>query len=172
MARALPRSRAPFQRRAQSGNMTWAGFDTAALVVVPAATKTIVGSFTLSTAFEETVMRTRGILVWRSDQTVAAEQVTGAFGAIVVSEDAFAAGAASIPGPISDIDNDGWFMWQPLVFNFRVADNAAGTVWQFDSKAKRIVRPGSRIAIMVENGNATQGANFQAVIRLLGKFRS
>ncbi len=152
--------------------MSWSGFETPALVVVPAATKVIVGSFVLLGSFEETVMRTRGMYSWRSDQTAAAEAVAGAFGLILVSEDAFAAGAASIPGPLSDINNDGWFVWQPMLFHFRVGDDASETVDSFDSKAKRIVRPGSRIAVMAENTNPTQGANFQLIIRLLGKLRS
>ncbi len=48
--------------------------------------------------------------MWKLDQITASEFVVGAFGMLVVSEDAFAAGAASIPGPFTDAGSDLWMV--------------------------------------------------------------
>ena len=124
-------------------NMSWTGFVQPALQALPAASKVIVGSFVLDTAFDETLLRTRGAMLFNSDQIAAGEEVIGALGMILVSEDAFAAGIASIPSPVNDIDNDGWVLWHPVVNQFRATQSSQQVISHFDSKAKRIVRQGS-----------------------------
>jgi len=103
---ARPRSR-------KQVNYTWSQFNTAGRVVIPAGTKVLLGFFFLATAFEETIVRTRGTMSVITDQAAAGEDQIGALGMIRVTDRAIAAGIASIPGPMTDGDDDGWFLWVP-----------------------------------------------------------
>ncbi len=77
------------------------------------STKILLGVFVLSNVgIGETVRRTIGNIWVVSDQAAADEVQVGAFGCIVVTDLAAAAGAASIPGPFTDANDDGWFVWQ------------------------------------------------------------
>ena len=53
-----------------------------------------------------TVMRTRGIVHWETDQLAASETPFGVVASIVVTESAAAAGAGSIPTPTTENDSD------------------------------------------------------------------
>ena len=144
----MPRfqSRRPFPQR-RTPNRTWAGFTTQA-INVPAATKVLLGTFTLSNpGIDETILRVAGYLSVISDQLVATEQQIGSLGFVVVNDLAVAAGAASIPGPSSQIDDDGWFVFVPFTNNFQLASaasfNAIGSLnLEFGSKAKRRIEDG------------------------------
>ena len=110
-----------------------------------------------------------------SDQFIALESPVGAVGMIIVSEDAFAAGIGSIPGPVSDIGNDGWFFWTSLAVTFDASGGNGGGAWfEFDSKGKRIVHQGQRVVIVAEGAAAPAVAGYALAgfIRLLAKFRS
>ena len=162
------------QFRSRSGpNRTWAGFHTAANVAVAANTKVLLGTFSQGVAgIDETILRTVGILQVVTDQVAANENQVGALGMIVVNDLAVAAGAASIPGPITDIADDGWFLYVPFaqLFKFSTAvhwETNAGGQYQFDSKAKRKIQRGFQVAVMVENGSATDGLFVTAVVRQL-----
>jgi hypothetical protein len=95
----------------------------------------------------------------------------GAFGMCVVSDNAFAAGAASIPGPFTDTDSELWFVHQYLFSPTTIS--GAGTLrdamfqYEIDSKAMRKFTQEERIVLMVENGHATHGALFLLMLRLL-----
>ncbi len=142
-------------------------------VTVGAATKALLGSFALSNpGIGETVRRTRGRFHVVSDQGSVTEVQNGALGFIVVNDLALAAGAASIPGPVTDAADDGWFVWegfsQVTQLTVGVA-NAAGTMsllYEFDSKAMRKVADGFSIAIMFES--LSQGLELGAAVSLLG----
>jgi len=156
-------------------NWSWAGqFGgvTGSPVIVPAASKVLLGFFVLSTAFDETVTRIRGQLTIASDQGVAAEEQVGAFGFVRVTDRARAAGVASIPGPVTDIDDDGWLLWQPFLQQTSVAEAVIGRNYQIDSKAQRIIREGEEVAIVVENAHDTFGLTIMWGLRLLSRFRS
>jgi len=57
-----------------------------------------------------TVVRTRGQLLVRQSTSAAANNgYTFGMGICIVSSDAFAVGITAIPGPITDMDWDGWF---------------------------------------------------------------
>jgi len=166
-SRLAPR---PFQSRQR--NVSWGGLQIAPTTIV-AATKVILGSFVLATQFDETVLRIRGVLSVSSDQEAALERPQCAVGMIVVSEDAFATGIGALPGPTSDIDNDGWFFWQALC-GFVDPVGAVGFNYIIDNKGKRIVRQGSRIAVIGEGGVSpvADGNVVWGYLRLLAMFRS
>jgi len=87
----------------------------------------------------------------------------------VVSEDAFAAGAASLPGPITDVGSDLWFVHQYLYAPIRVASDV-GQIWgaqyAIDSRAMRKISDEERAVLVVES-TASGGASFACGIRLL-----
>ena len=138
---------------------TWARFVDDAPVTVAAGTKVLFASFILSNiGINETVRRTRGIIHMRSDQAAGNEDQAGAFGMIVVTDLAVAAGAASIPGPVTDASDDGWFVWVPMIgAGATVTEGRVGFSFEFDSRAMRRVQEGFTIALMYENASATLG---------------
>ena len=109
-----------------------------------------------------------------SDQAAAVEAQIGAVGLIIVTDVAFAAGIASIPGPVTDGADDGWFVH--VLFaqeTLLVATDAIASKWYpFDQKAKRILHGnGEVIAIVAENIHATQGMKVLFQFRLLAQVR-
>ncbi len=171
-ARRLPLTRTNSSRP----NRSWSSFNMAAFQVVAAATKVLLGTFSLSnTNIDETILRLVGLLSISSDQSAATEEQLGAFGLIIVSERAATAGAASIPGPVTDAA-DHWFAYKSFAqrFLFQSAigvEPAYATPYLFDNRGKRIVTEGRRIAIMVENAHATHGLSINVQMRLLGMVR-
>ncbi len=136
--------------------------------------KALIASVALSNVgINEVVRRTRGVLGVYSDQSAAMEEQIGALGFIVVTDLAAAAGAASIPGPVTDANDDGWFVWMPFtqqcavtVGGSAVNSNPPGN-WHFDSKAMRRVEEGFVVAIMVENGGGANGMDVTLLTSLL-----
>ena len=101
-----------------------------------------------------TVIRTRLWIQIISDQSAAAEVAQGAFGLIVVQEEASAAGAASVPGTISETDAS-FFVYEPFVNTFDIATavgfhEPAGTQIHVDSKAMRKVGISEDVVANVE----------------------
>ncbi len=151
----------------------WESVEIAANQAIPAATKVFLASFTVAGA-SITVRRTRGLVAWSSDQLAASETPVGAFGMMIVSDAAFAAGAASIPGPFTDAQSDLWFVHQYLYDKFILATavgfnsgGQAASQYTIDSSAMRRQSEEERLVVMVENGHATQGASFWYGIRVL-----
>ena len=118
-----------------------------------------------------TIVRTRGALLVGSDQTAAGEVQRVAYGKAVVSDQASLIGITAVPTPITDDGSDLWFVYQPLLGLFRLAD-ATGIVQNnfqqdIDSKAMRKVDDGQDVVTVIENtGN---GADILAYSRLLIK---
>jgi len=165
------RSRARGREAKKIVNYTWAGFSQIQLAL-GSGNKILLGSFALSTAFEETIVRTRGMMTVTTDQSAALEEQLGAFGLIIVSDRAITAGAASIPGPFTDADDDGWLVWQPFAQLMQSAGFGSNNSITIDSKAQRIVREGEQVAVMLENGSGTDGIRFELLMRVLSRFRS
>ncbi len=170
MARRM--SRIPRARKIV--NYSWALFNVAAERTIAAGAVDFVGTLVPTIAADLTIVRVRGFLAVQSDQAVAVEWQNGAFGMIVVSEEAAAAGAPSMPAPVADADNDGWFMYQPIV---QSGTGAAGTRVSFqydiDSKAQRILQTGGDvIALLVENSHAATGMRIAFQVRVLTRIRS
>ncbi len=167
-------ARRSFQSR-RSGprpNRAWASTTThTSIITLPAATKVLISSFALiSAGVDLTILRTVGRFTVSSDQSGAVEQQIGAWGCIIVTDRAIAAGVASVPGPFTDAADDGWFVNQ--MFNWS-SDRAVGNsaLFEFDSKAKRIFGTGSEIAVVAENAHASQGLLIQINFRMLTQVR-
>ena len=110
----MPRRNLRFPRQSRP-NRGWAGVVSAAGVAVPAASKVLLGSFILVGEVEETILRTVGQIGIVTDQTAASEDQLGAFGLATVSNVAFAIGITAIPGPVTEIEDDGWFVHQTIL---------------------------------------------------------
>jgi len=153
--------RSGFRGRTGRSPTNWAGF-TAADATVADATKQIVGSvIPLAGSSHETVVRIVG------DWNVTGAGVAGpvVIGALVVTDAAFAAGAASIPGPITDLNDDVWMFISSVA---RGGVSVTHIERQFDSRAMRKVDEGNSLVFMIENQT---GANigFTMFVRILAK---
>jgi len=119
-----------------------------------------------------TVVRTRARLHVESDQGAASEIATGAFGMIVVSDQAVAAGSGSIPDPVAS-SNAPFFVWEPFINSFVFAsgvgfEEPAGTDIVIDSKAQRKVGANEDVSMIVEETN-TVGITVAITGRMLVK---
>ncbi len=114
----------------------------------------VMSNATLSTT---TIVRLRGLFLVRPSDYSADLDMQGALGIGMVSDQAFAAGAASIPGPWTDPDWDGWFVWQPWAlrneFASAVGNQTADSalVQILDSKAMRKVKANETLVVMAES---------------------
>ena len=138
---------------------------------LPASAKVLMG--TLNAAALDvrpfTIVRTRVTMFVESDQSVASEITRGVLGLIIVSDQAVAAGSASVPGPVTNSDAP-FFVYEPFVNSFSFATASgfvepAGTIVQIDSKAMRKVSSGENLAIILENATA-----LGAIVSLQGRF--
>ena len=165
------------QFRRQPANVEWNDVSDVQTSVV-AGTKTLLFGLTPSVAIDSTILRVRLMMLITSDQSIAGEDQVGAFGFIIVTNAALAAGAASIPGPVSDVSAD-WFVYQPFVQRFRHSSSIGmtqngtfGVQYDIDSKAKRILQgTDESIAVMIEPSSDSEG--FQTVLqgRMLTRVR-
>ena len=153
-------------------NRSWAGIISAAPTTIPAASKVLLGSFTPTVSGDITVLRTVGNISITSDQIAVDEQQLGAFGLIVVTDTALGVGITAVPGPVTDIADDGWFTYQSFGFELQVFDATGVNAdfahnLMFDSKGKRIVEDGRAVAVVCENSHATNGFEISFGIRML-----
>ena len=166
-------SRQRFNRGGARPNRGWSVSMASTFSTLAVSSKVLVVGFVPATAIDLTVLRTVGVLAIASDQSAATEEQIGAFGMIMVSDTAFAAGAASIPSPVADAENDGWFVFQ--AFNQaseRSLGSRSSVEYHFDSKAKRIVpSTGVTIAVMIANASASHAAEFSLSLRVLTQVR-
>ncbi len=122
-----------------------------------------------------TIVRVRGELWVKSDQVAATRTPFGAVGFAVVSEQARAAGVASVPDPSTDALSDLWFLHQfwATDFTFITAAGFQGgstfTRYTFDSKAMRKIVDGNAIVIVIANSAAAGGIDFVMNFRVLFK---
>ncbi len=165
--------RLTISRRGQRPNNSWFGVISSEYVDVAAATKQLLGSLVPSNAgIDETVLRLIGNVSVMSDQAANLERQIGSIGLIVVSNQAVAAGAASIPGPSTDIEDDGWFahmQFAQLTNRDTDAVGIASLTYDFSSKGRRVVQEGESIAIMAENIHATNALSLALQFRLLSR---
>ncbi len=170
--------RRSFGGRAQRRQTQWiASADAAAVVNIANNTNVLVESLTgaqVALIAPFTIVRVRGLISIKSDQVVASEFPFGALGLAVVSEQARAAGAASLPGPVSQQDSELWHVWLPLSASFIFStaagfDSAGGRVFEIDSKAMRKVEEGEALVTMVENETAAGfdvDPNFRILVKM------
>ena len=123
-----------------------------------------------------TLVRTRGTGFFGYDPAAADNDVFAAVGLIKASADAATAGAASLPGPISDADNDGWIYHR--YFGARSltgsADEAQGMLtdrFEVDSKVMRKMDGASEVLVWVAEVQTIDGGNLsvQTSHRMLWK---
>ena len=149
----------------------------AAPVTIPAASKVLLATFTLSTALlDETILRVVGGVGVGSDQTAANENQIGAIGMCLATETAVAAGIASLPDPVTDIADDIWFFYQGWGTHFTqfsaIATQANTFQYHaFDSKAKRIIQKGMSVVLVGANASATEGLLCLPFLRMLTQVR-
>jgi len=171
-------ARRQFNRNRQSSrrpNRAWTGTFSVAPVVIPANSAVLLSTFALSNqGIDETVLRTVGVIYMTSDTVGVGEDQTGAFGLTVVNDVALALGITGIPDPITNVQDDVWFVYQPLLGDTEYATAVGqqmGQRYDFDSKAKRVVSTGQGIAVVVANAHATHGLQLMAGFRMLTQVR-
>ena len=119
-----------------------------------------------------TIIRVRGYFKAWTDQVVASETPFGAIGICVVSREAWAAGAASIPAPYTDSGSDKWlyhsYFGAPYLFG---ANGIAGAIAdiEIDSKAMRKLTFDDAVVWMIENQSATDAMLYLYNTRYLMK---
>jgi len=119
-----------------------------------------------------TVTRTIGMLTVKSDQVAGLELAFGALGACVVSERANTTGITALPDPVTEVNADFWFLYQPwaLVATSNALTRLDGTMqYSFDSRAQRKVEEGEQLIGIIANASSVHGANFYLSLRMLIK---
>ncbi len=119
-----------------------------------------------------TIVRTRGFFHITSDQAAASETLEGAWGSIVVQEEAADAGIASVPSPLAEPDA-AYIVYEPFVNEFLFGDGTGftepgGINLTFDSKAMRKVGLSEDMVIVAELASAP-GASISIQGRMLLK---
>ncbi len=116
-----------------------------------------------------TIVRTVGQVMVQSDQVAATEVCFGAMGMAVVSDQARAAGIASLPTPITDEPDDAWFVYVPWAVGGSVAGGPGFLNFAFDSRAQRKIEDHA-IVIVLENAAAGGiGCDIATKFRILFK---
>jgi hypothetical protein len=169
--------RRPFRQRASPPNLEWSDVSDAQTTIA-AGTKTLLFTLTPTVPIDSTIVRMRFNILIRSDQSTTPEDIVGAMGVIVVSNDAAAAGAASLPGPTSDVSAD-WFVYQPFCQRFsfttaigRTQNGTAGVQYAVDSKSKRILQgTDESLAFMIEPHSDSEGFITVQQGRMLSRVR-
>ena len=132
------------------------------ITTVPESTKVLVSTLSSGSLLLRpfTILRTRMLIQWSSDQVAATETPEGDYAKMVVTDTAAAIGVTAVPDP-SSVDGDpeaDWFLFQSLIS--RVAFSSAVGVtrmgWQYtvDSKAMRKVGPDDDIVAVVSETGA------------------
>ena len=176
MANRVTRSRFPSVVRAPQRQTNWL-----ASADITAPTNLAAGASILDQAFTQaqiqgigpaTIVRTRGLLLVGTDQEAATEFPFGGLGMMVVREQARAAGIASLPTPIAEEFDDGFFLHQFWGSPITLASAVGQLTWQrwdFDSKAQRKITPDDAIVVTLENASALAGVNYILKFRMLLK---
>jgi hypothetical protein len=117
-----------------------------------------------------TIVRTHLAFHAGSDQIAARERWLVSIGCMVGSVESIVAGVASLPTPQTEQGSDFWFLHHTLIGTAPAAPVAEeGRLAQIDSKAMRRVEDGMNLAILVETGSVSAGAQVGATGRMLIK---
>ena len=154
--------------------VTWVGPADQNTVAVASGASVIIASFapfTGASMHKPTIVRTRGAVAIAPQTFGADVAISGAFGVGIVSDEAFAAGTASIPRPFDDAGWDGWFVWGSFSefyeFGSSVGVRRQALQIEVDSKAMRKVSDNETIVLMAES--QTGALNVAMHLRLLMK---
>ena len=121
-----------------------------------------------------TIVRTRGVWGFNSDQVGADENQHVAFGSIVVSDEATAVGITAVPTPVEQ-DASSWISFDMAFQRFEfssgvgVNPNMIPQRYVIDSKSMRKVEEGQDLIEVIQNGAAGAGANITTYLKTLIK---
>ncbi len=167
MARVVRRT---FGSRTKGRLTEWIGPAAQGYQNVAATGSTVLNNF--ASLEPLTVMRIRGMVSFRPQTTAADLDIIGAIGMGIVSAEAFAAGAASIPEPFDQGGASIWMMWRSFSFNFKFLD-ATGVqfnTWSFevDSKAMRKMGPNEVLVTVADSqaGAYAVSSPLRALVKL------
>ena len=172
MPRHFNRGRGGFGRGMRQ-RTSWQRTVPAAAVAVGPQTSVLINTFGAEAIAEEgTVRRTLLALRVTSDQTASEELQIGAVGMHIANDQAVAAGAGSLLRPVTDADDEAWFLWSPINQrnNAAAIDTDSGHLYMIDSKAQRKVELGQSIVTLIENSHAVHTFNVVAMISMLVGF--
>ncbi len=168
-ARSFPVARTRAPRR----KTVWIGTADQNDVAVGNGLSVIISSFAPDALaiLKATVVRVRGRFTARPAAFTVTHDYSGAFGLGVVSDEALAAGAASIPRPFDDDDWAGWMVHGYYSGHFEF-DDATGLLIMdreivIDSKAMRKVGPNETLVWMAESAESAAQVNIQARVLMM-----
>ncbi len=155
--------RGPMTQRRRTGWEPGPG-QVAAQTEISTTIQTIMALGITSALDGSTIARIRGrYLAYLTSATAANNGYTGAFGIGVFTTAAFDAGAASVPGPVTEASWEGWLYWQPIhLLTASVVDGGAASDRDqitgrtavldlvFDTKARRHFGSDKTVAAVVE----------------------
>ena len=143
-----------FHRGASRGKVSarlteWIGPAAQGFLAVAGTGATVIASIPFLQA--ATIIRTRGYCAIRPESEAADVEITGAVGFGIVSDEAFAAGIASMPEPFSDADWGGWFVWRSFAYDVRFSDATGVNMidWGFEVDSKAMRRVGSNMTAVI-----------------------
>ena len=161
-------------RTGRSPDYEWFAMGGKASAVDLAAATASLGPSALAVSGPGTLVRLRGQVFLQLDAGAVDERVLVCFGIIIVSNEAFAAGVASVPKPFTDADAD--WMWHGFLSVTSGAET--GIVSDFlvdrvlvDSKAMRKVKSSQTLIFVAEVASSQDAAgtfDYMYGIRILG----
>jgi len=127
-----------------------------------------------ATFSETTIVRTRGSISIHPQSAAADVDIIGAIGFGIVSDEAFAVGASAIPGPWSNPDWGGWYVWRSFALQLEIVGSPTSfLLWgwpqlEIDSKAMRKVENNETMVVMAESqgGAFSIAAPFRTLVKL------
>ena len=151
----MARGRSRFQRP-QKNTKVWISVGLGPATQATGTTPLLIGVMNaLALALRPfTVIRTRMLLAVGSDQVVGSESNSGAFTMQVVTDSAAAAGIASVPTPLSQLEAD-YFVYEPWEFDVEFftgigVNERYSRQYQVDSKVMRKVGLDDDIAVVIQ----------------------
>jgi len=158
----------PFQRSRRTSRKVWSG-----VTFLPAAETTVqrVAATIAQVLAPTTLLRIRGAMFTFAVPDAANDNDILAVGLIKVSSDAAVVGGASVPGPMSDPEDDWiWHQYIPLAGSALTGYTGDGiginVHTEIDSKAMRIFGPNDTLAFMAQLLTGEFGA-----VSMTGGFR-
>ncbi len=137
--------------------VTWVAPADQGFISVASNTKVLIATFDPAAAslIKPTLIRTRGAVSVIAESTAVDVEITGAYGLAIVSDQAVAAGIASIPGPFDDAEWDGWFVWRSFAMKIDSVTQTGvfRSSWtqEVDSKAMRKVTDNETCVVVAES---------------------
>ncbi len=160
----MARRRARFVRPAPKTKM-WVGIGIGATTLVGSSTQLIASYGAAILGLRPfTILRTRGLLSFESDQAAVSERPIASVGYMIVTDTAAALGVTAVPDPssISGDPSADWFFWQALCASFTFLSSVGfegnvQTQYVIDSKAMRKVGPDDDMVQVTSMDTASGG---------------